>query len=508
MMAAQRQGGERRVPLSALLHGLADVPAHLDRDISDVTLDSRSVSPGSLFVAVPGTRTHGLSFVSQALDSGAVAVVRAKTVEEPVSSELRSAGVAFIDVGDPAAAAGVIASRFHGDPSVTLQLIGVTGTDGKTSVSHLLAQILDREPGYCGLVGTLGHGRVGALQPFGLTTPDAVTLQTRLAAFADAGMGHAVMEVSSHALSQQRVSGCRFAVALLTNLGRDHLDYHGDLDAYGQAKLRLFQLPELGAAVLNLDDPFSARVRAALHPAVQLFGYARTPNELPGATTLRAATVTASAAGVHIELAEPFAGQHLRAPLLGDFNASNVLAVATALLALGWRMPRITEALATVTAIPGRMEEVTTAAPATVIVDYAHTPQALERALLALRALTTGRLLCVFGCGGDRDRGKRPQMGAIAERCADVAIVTDDNPRSEDPAAIVAEIVRGMTGPDSVQVQQPREAAIRQALRQAQAGDCVLIAGKGHEPYQLIGERRLDFDDSAVARALAKELHG
>jgi UDP-N-acetylmuramoyl-L-alanyl-D-glutamate--2,6-diaminopimelate ligase len=507
MMAAQRQDSGRSVALSWLLEGLVRVPAKLDREITGVTLDSRAVMPGSLFIALPGTRTHGLKFAREALNRGAVAIVHAaENANAPSLRELPTADVAVLAVAELAASAGVIASRFFGDASEALRLIGVTGTDGKTSVSHLLAQVLDSDPSHCGLLGTLGYGRVGDLQPFGLTTPDAVTLQARLAEFASAGLGHAVMEVSSHALVQHRVAGCRFALAVLTNLGRDHLDYHGDLDAYAQAKTRLFATPGLDAAVLNLDDPFSATLLEALPRATRVFGYTRTRAALPGVTTLRAAHLSADANGVEMELAERFAGQRLQAPLLGDFNAMNVLAVATALLALDWRMPRIAAALARCRAIPGRMEKVATALPGNVIVDYAHTPQALQRALSALRPLTAGKLHCVVGCGGDRDRGKRPMMGAIAETHADTVIVTDDNPRSEDPAAIVAEILDGMQQPERALVRQPRELAIRSALQQAKAGDCVLIAGKGHEPWQLVGERRLAFDDRAVVRELAKEL--
>ena len=506
MMAARRRDNARDVALSWLLHDLAAVPVNLDRQIADVTLDSRDVTRGSLFIALPGTQTDGLKFAHQALDHGAAAIVHAGTLHEPVHRELEKSGVPLIAVTDLAARAGLIASRFHGAPSEALRLIGVTGTDGKTSVSHLLAQVLDREPARCGLLGTLGYGRVSDLRPFGLTTPDAVTLQARLAEFVGAGLGDAVMEVSSHALAQHRVGGCHFTLAVLTNLGRDHLDYHGDLDTYAQAKTRLFQTPDLGAAVLNMDDPFSAALLETLQPAARVFGYSQTRATLPGVTTLRAARLAASADGIDIELAAPFSGQRLRVPLLGDFNAMNALAVAAALLALDWSMTRIADALADCDPIPGRMERVPTALPGRVIVDYAHTPQALHRALLALRPLTGGRLWCVFGCGGDRDRGKRPLMGEVAEAHADAVIVTDDNPRGEDPAAIVAEILSGMQHPDSALVCQPRESAIRTALQRATAGDCVLIAGKGHESHQLIGEQRLVFDDRIVVRELAGEL--
>ena len=487
MMAARREDDARNVLLSALLQDLAEVPAEQDRQIGAVTLDSRAVTPGCLFMALPGTRTHGAQFVQHAVQNGAVAIVHDGKLDVGAIQASHASGIVFVAVNDLPAAAGVIASRFHGTPSDKLRLVGVTGTDGKTSVSHLLAQILDRDPSHCGLLGTLGWGRVDDLQPFGLTTPDAVTLQARLAEFVDAGLGHAVMEVSSHALAQYRVAGCRFALAVLTNLGRDHLDYHGDLQAYGEAKARLFQMPALAAAVLNLDDPFSATLCASLPTTMRVFGYSHTQAQLEGVTTVRAARLAATIDGIDIELAEPFAGQRLLAPLLGDFNASNVLAVASALLALDWQMPRIASALAGSRPIPGRMERVDTALSARVIVDYSHTPQSLQRALQALRPLTAGKLLCVFGCGGDRDRGKRPLMGAIAEAHADVAIVTDDNPRD-------------------AQVCQPREAAIRAALEQAGAGDCVLIAGKGHEPYQLIGGQRLAFDDRVVVRELAAEL--
>lgn len=506
MMAAQREHEVRKVTLASLLRDLAPVPSALERQIAAVTLDSRAVTPGSLFMALPGTRTHGAQFVRDAARNGAVAILHTGEIEPGVGQELQNADVALIVVDDLPAVAGVIASRFYAAPTDKLRLVGVTGTDGKTSVSHLLAQALDSEPAHCGLLGTLGAGRVDDLQAFGLTTPDAVTLQARLAAFVDAGFGHVVMEVSSHALAQHRVAGCRFALAVLTNLGRDHLDYHGDLQAYAQAKSRLFEMPALDAAVLNLDDPFSATIHANMPRTVRAFGYSRAQAQLGGVKTLRAARAEATVDGIVIELAAPFAGQRLSAPLLGEFNASNVLAVAAALLALDWAMPRIAAVLADSRAIPGRMELVSTAARARVIVDYSHTPQSLQRALQALRPLTAGKLICVFGCGGDRDRGKRPLMGAIAEKYADIAIVTDDNPRDEDPQIIVNDIVAGMQRPSGAQIRQPREAAIREALRQSAAGDCVLIAGKGHEPYQLIGGQHLAFDDRLVARQLAKEL--
>ncbi len=512
MMAARRREPGAGATLAELLHGLAPA-AGVAVPIAGVTLDSRQVMPGSLFIALSGTRTHGLKYAREALQRGAAAIVYPEAPETDTATLLRGladAGIPVLAVPDLPARAGVIASRFYGVTRDSLRLIGVTGTDGKTSVSHLLAQVLDTDPARCGLLGTLGCGRVGQLLPFGLTTPDAVTLQARLAAFAADGIGHAVMEVSSHALAQHRTSGCHFDLAVLTNLGRDHLDYHGDADAYAAAKALLFRSPGLRAAVLNLDDPFSATLLPALASETRVFGYAQTPSaEAPdGSTTLRALRVTASAAAVEVELGEPFSGQRLQAPLLGDFNAGNLLAAASALLALDWRLPRIAEALAACRAIPGRMERVPTAAPATVIVDYSHTPQSLQRALLALRPLTPGRLWCVFGCGGDRDRGKRPIMGAMAEAHADAVIVTDDNPRTEDPATIVEQIRGGMQDPQRAAVRQPRDAAIRHALRHAAAGDCILIAGKGHEPYQLIGERTLAFDDRQTARALAEELHG
>ncbi|MDH3452737.1 MAG: Mur ligase family protein, partial [Gammaproteobacteria bacterium] len=271
-MAARHDDNARSVALSRLLNGLATVPAELDRQISDVTLDSRAVKPGSLFMAVPGTRTHGLQFARDAWRQGAVAIAHTGELDARTIHELNGAGIALLAVNDLPASAGVIAGRFYEAPSDKLRLIGVTGTDGKTSVSHLLAQVLDSDPARCGLLGTLGSGRIGDLQPFGLTTPDAVTLQALLADFASAGLGHAVMEVSSHALAQHRISGCHFALAVLTNLGRDHLDYHGDLDAYARAKASLFQVPDLEAAVLNLDDPFSATLQAALPRAARVFG--------------------------------------------------------------------------------------------------------------------------------------------------------------------------------------------------------------------------------------------
>ncbi len=498
-MAAQRRSAD--MTLGTLLAGFAEPGDRAGLAVHGLSFDSRNLRPGDVFVALPGTRDHGMRFAAAAAAAGAVAVLC------PADDYVPGAGgeALLIPVRALRERAGAIASRFYGDPSHRLALLAVTGTDGKTSVSHLLAQALDGEPGHCGLLGTLGHGRVASLESFGLTTPGADELQRLLAGFVAAGMRHAVMEASSHALDQRRLDGSRVAVAVLTNLGRDHLDYHGGVAEYAASKARLFDFPELSAAVLNLDDPFGRRLADGLPARVRALGYSLAPSGLGDSAGLCAVRCVADAAGVTLDLGGAHAGAQLRAPLLGDFNAANLLAAATALLALGWPLARAIEALAASRPIPGRMEYVRTSHPATLVVDYAHTPQALGRALAALRPLTRARLWCVFGCGGDRDRGKRALMGALAEQHADRVIVTDDNPRDEDPEAITAEILKGMRRAQGVQVVRPRERALHAALSGAGAGDVVLVAGKGHEDYQIVGGERLPFDDREVLRRLAAE---
>ncbi len=479
--------------LGRLLEGFASTPLAADCPITGLCADSRAVEPGDLFLALRGFRHHGLEFLEDVRRAGAAAVAW-----EPPFPETRPPDPGpspLVAVEDLGRRQGLIAARFYGQPSRDLELVGITGTDGKTSCAHFLAQASGHEGRPCGLLGTLGYGVFGRLEPAHHTTPDALTLQAWLARLRDQGAKRVAMEVSSHALDQERVAGLRFTVAVLTQLSRDHLDYHGSLEAYAAAKRRLFVSPGLGAAVLNLDDPFGRTLATELRGRTPVVGYGlgRRPDlavdHWVGGRELRL-----SEAGLSLIVDSSWGEGELHSPLLGRFNAGNLLAVLAALVLLGQPFASALERLGRISPVPGRMERVGTRA----VVDYAHTPHALEQVLAALREHTRGKLWCVFGCGGDRDPGKRPLMGAIAERLADRVIVTDDNPRSEDPEAIAQHVLEGMARPEQAQRTGDRRAAIHQALGATARGDMVLVAGKGHEDYQLLGEQRLPFSDRAV----------
>ena len=479
--------------LSGLLDGFAQPAFGDDPEIVGITLDSRMVRQGWLFLAVRGVRADGRAFIAGAFSRGAAAVVYEANGYEP---DVHAANA--IPVKDLRQHVGTIASRFYDAPSTKLKVIGVTGTNGKTTTTHLLAQVLDRSERRCGLIGTLGCGFPGQLDPSLHTTPDAVSVQRLLAEFVAAGARTVCMEVSSHALDQARVAGVAFDIAVFTNLTRDHLDYHGDMSAYAEAKARLFDFPHLEAAVINADDSFGRELieRSRSRIRVVSFGLER--------GDVRANVVQPSAEGLALQVTTPQGATELRSPLLGRFNAANLLAVLAVLLIAGMPLAEAAAVLGKAQPVAGRMERFggINGQPL-VVVDYAHTPDALEKALKALREHTRGRLLCVFGCGGDRDRGKRPQMGAIAEKLADVVILTNDNPRHEEPSAIIQEISTGMrTTPTIV---PDRMQAIRAALREALAGDVVLVAGKGHEDYQQIGDQRLPYSDRDTVRALLGE---
>ncbi len=479
------------VMLSALLEGIRGIGRDVDRDVTALTLDSRTVVPGALFMALTGTSQDGRRFISDAVARGAAAVVSES------ASDGRLGSVPVIACPGLRPLVGTIADRFYGSPSRALSVIGITGTNGKTTTSHLIAQALStRNP--CAVIGTLGNGFPGALLPADRTTPDAVSLHRWLDRFRREGAHAASVEVSSHALDQGRVGGVRFAGAVFTNLTRDHLDYHGDMERYGQAKALLFALPDIDFAVLNSDDPFSATLQGRVNPRARQWFYGNT-----GDVRIRGAE--AFAKGLQIDFVVPEGSVTLKSALIGRFNVYNLAAALTTLLASGWSARDAADALAVVAPIPGRMEPFPGRVDQPfVVVDYAHTPDALEKALAGARAHTAGRVVCVFGCGGDRDRGKRALMGACASRFADLAIVTHDNPRHEDPERIVADILSGV--PDDARerflVMGDRQAAIARALREASPGDIVVIAGKGHEEYQQFGDRRVPYSDRLTVRQL------
>ncbi len=485
--------------LHELLAGVVDSASSVpDLRIAGMTLDSRQVRKGDAFVALRGTQQHGMAFAAQAGEHGAAIVLaelRGPDDEKP--AEFVPA-VPVIWIKDLRNHLGLLAARFHGDPSRRMTVIGVTGTNGKTSVVQMLAQALNHLGERSASIGTLGAGLHGALVAGERTTPDVISLQALLAAFAARDVTHVAMEVSSHALDQGRVDAVAFDLALFTNLTRDHLDYHGSMKAYGAAKERLFACEALKAAVVNVDDAFGHGLAARLPARLT-----RLRVSLGGSQAeVRAAEVRAHAAGLSFRLYTPWGEADVDSGLLGRFNVSNLLLVAAALGALGTPFEAIVQTLAAVQPVPGRMSRLGgQAGQPLVVVDYAHTPDALEQALMSVRAHCNGRVICVFGCGGERDSGKRPQMGAIAERMADCVVVTDDNPRGEDGDAIVAQILRGMRHAGKARVQRDRAAAITWACHQAGADDVVLIAGKGHEATQEIAGAKRPFDDLAVARA-------
>jgi UDP-N-acetylmuramoyl-L-alanyl-D-glutamate--2,6-diaminopimelate ligase len=477
-----------------LLDGIAKIPATEAR-VSDLTLDSRQVRAGSLFFALPGLKEHGLKFAADAAARGASAVLWEPRAD---LAPTLPPGVFGAAIPNLKSLVGRIADRFFNWPSSQLRITGITGTNGKTTCAFLLAQCLERLGLAAAYMGTIGWGRPAALAEPTHTTPDAVTVHRTLAQLRSSGVREVAMEVSSHALDQGRVDGVRFYSAAFTNLTRDHLDYHGDMQKYGAAKAKLFQAADLKHLVFNIGDEFGralARNHVGSASLIAVWVGAGDSGWLAD-RALHATQVRMETRGISIELDGSFGKVTVKTQLMGRFNAENSVVVLGCLLSLGVSLDEAAKALAECRPAPGRMEVVKTDAPnkPTVVVDYAHTPDALAKALSAAREHCDGALWCVFGCGGDRDSGKRPVMGRIAEELADQIIVTDDNPRSEDPQAITRDILVGIESRD-VRVIHDRGEAIATALKAAQAIDLVLIAGKGHEDYQIYGETRRSFSD-------------
>jgi UDP-N-acetylmuramoyl-L-alanyl-D-glutamate--2,6-diaminopimelate ligase len=482
--------------LSTLLDGFAvvasDVPVH------GLKQDSRLIRQGDVFVAILPPRgegsQHGLRFADAARANGAVAIV----YEGPVAEGIDIPADA-IEVKGLSTHLAVLANRLYRDITESMEIVGVTGTNGKTSTTQLIAQAWSRLGETVGTIGTLGAGLHGKEVATGFTTPLVLETHALIADMRAQGASALVMEVSSHALDQGRVDGIAFDIAVFSNLTRDHLDYHGSMEEYGAAKRRLFQWPTLSHAVINVDDAFGATLVADLAPNVQVI---RTSAEGASEADVRAKNLRFNTDGIHFDLYIANEMHAVHSSLLGRFNVDNLLAVAGVLRAQNHGGKDIAGALGALRPIHGRMNKLGGGDQPLVVIDYAHTPDALEQALKTLRIHTDTQLICVFGCGGDRDTGKRPQMGAIAERLADVAIVTDDNPRTEDGDVIVAQILEGVQSPADVEVIRDRAHAIKTAIQAARAGDVVLIAGKGHEDYQEVNGERHHFDDTEVARAV------
>ncbi len=481
------------MPLHDLLAGQVPALPSINPIIRGMGVDSRALKKDDVFIALSGATTHGLKFAKHAAEVGVAAILYETPAPEGF---VESDNV--IAVPALRRKCGVIANRFYGKPSESLEMIGVTGTNGKTSTVQLIAQALTLGGAVAGTIGTLGAGLYGKLVEGERTTPDVIAVHGFLADMRDAGASHVAMEVSSHALEQGRVDAVAFDVAVFTNLTRDHLDYHATMEAYGEAKAKLFSWPTLSAAVINFDDAFSEVLVEMLAGAVNLIALSSRGHDQ---ANLQARNVRLHAGGISFDLCLDAKTMAVKSPLLGRFNVDNLLAVAGSLIALDWPLEKIAEVLPKLSPVGGRMSRVggENGKPL-VVVDYAHTPDALEQALANLRSHTEGKLICVFGCGGDRDKGKRPVMAAIAERGADVVIVTDDNPRTENGDAIVQDIQAGFSHLSRALVQRDRAKAISAAIRQADSTDVVLIAGKGHETYQEVYGIKTPFDDLVQAR--------
>ncbi len=486
--------------LSELLEGIGVLSPSLDRRIDHLALHSNDVYAGACFIAYPGLRRDGRDYIADALRAGAVAVV----AEGEVDAVEYASNTPVIKVPRLGEQVSEIAARFYARPAQQLKVIGITGTNGKTSVAGMLAQTLndDRKYGPCGLAGTLGSGRVGKLIPTSTTTPDPIAVQRLLAELRDNQARSAVLEVSSHALVQHRVTAVQFDTAVFTNLGRDHLDYHLTVEAYRSAKKQLFQFSDLRNAVVNADDALGQEIIAECK-VEQLVAYSLHSDikRAPGTRYFVARDIRASLDGLSMVIESPGITVKVNSPLIGQVNAPNLLASFATLTALGLDPDQSAAALAQTTPVTGRMQRFGgKQGQPLVVVDYAHTPEALQLVLRDLRALSTGTLWCVFGCGGERDAGKRPLMGEVAAELADHIILTTDNPRSETARDIVDDILHGISAHSHVIVEADRAKAVTQAVTDASSDDVVLIAGKGHETFQQIDGQHLPVSDQLLVR--------
>lgn len=470
--------------------------------VDGIAYDSRKVQPGFVFVCIEGFKTDGHNYVDSAVNNGATVIVAAKDVDVPE-------GVPLLLVANTREALALLGAAFYGYPSRSLTMIGITGTNGKTTTTYLIEEILKENGKKVGLIGTIKN-KIGDIElPVTNTTPESLDLQQLLAEMRDAGVSHVVMEVSSHALELDRVAGVEYDLAIFTNITQDHLDFHENMEKYLAAKTKLFSSlgkstgkdqPKYG--IINVDDPESDKIIAQTTASVITYGITKKAD-------VQAKNIDLRAEGVAFEVETPRGGMGLSLNITGLFNVSNTLAAVAAAVALGFPLDSVKIAMERVPGVAGRLEKVDAGQDFTVLVDYAHTPDSLENILKAAREFTRGRIITVFGCGGDRDRTKRPVMGAVSARLSDYTVLTSDNPRSEEPQAILAEIETGVSpliGKDKYTVIPDRREAIGFALKIAEPQDTVLIAGKGHETYQVVGDRVLPFDDREAARELLRQL--
>ncbi|HEX4044389.1 MAG TPA: UDP-N-acetylmuramoyl-L-alanyl-D-glutamate--2,6-diaminopimelate ligase [Gammaproteobacteria bacterium] len=475
----------------------SSIPNHMDREIAGLTLDSRQVAANYLFIAIQGTQQNGGQYIADAIARGATAIL-IDTDKVDVAMQAPQQ-IPIINVPALASQISQLAACFYDYPAEKLRLLGVTGTNGKTSCTHFIAQSLQAAQIACGVIGTLGAGFLGHLQEIGLTTPDAITLQAMLRHLLDQQAQAVAMEVSSHSIAQERVNQLAFETALFTNLTQDHLDYHGDMATYAAVKYRFLSAFNVKHIVINAADSYGANWLQQLSKDKKKSVYAYSMHS-PVSLSKHVPLVYTSEAhfslqGIRAIVQTPWGSGEFSAPLIGHFNLNNLLAVLTVLCLYGMPLKNVLASFAALRPIAGRMQTLGGTGKPLVVVDYSHTPDSLENALRALRPHTKGKLICVFGCGGDRDQGKRPLMAKIAETLADVVIVTNDNPRHEQPMAIAEQIMQGFIHPQTVSVELDRAKAIQNSIQLAGAEDCVLIAGKGAERYQQLGDEKIPFSD-------------
>ncbi len=486
--------------LSQLLQGLADVASQDDVKVTGMTSDSRAVNTGDLFIACKNTDI--MVYVKSAIDAGASAVV----IESEQLPDIPKYSVPVIALPQLRAQAGLIAARFYKHPSHDMNVIGVTGTNGKTTVSYLIAQALDiNNPGKSGLIGTLGYGPFNDICKGPNTTPEPVALQNTFANLQQEKIDAVAMEVSSHGLEEYRISGVEFDIAVFTNLSRDHLDYHQTMENYAASKRRLFSDYLIRKAVINIDDAFGRELIEEFQNKIELVGYTLKPSSKNKLPIVSANIVSSNASGMTLQVNSPWGEGTLNSGLIGEFNASNLLASLSALCLSGMPFMDALTALSKCSSVPGRMESFRQDGKPSVIVDYAHTPDALEHVLKDLQSQSSGKLVCVFGCGGDRDQGKRAEMGSIAETLADHIFLTNDNPRHESAEAIIEDIISGIKDHACFTKEPDRRNAIMAAIDSASINDVVLIAGKGHEDYQEISGVRHPFSDRLIVQEILNQ---
>jgi len=501
MMAAIKDQA-KSITLKELLADVCEVEYFPEIEIRGLTLDSRKVKPGYAFVALEGQLDHGLVYAEAALNKGAVVVICDSQFDQYCQQILTSlmVRVVCVPVNNLQSKLGEIANKFFDKPSQEIFVTGVTGTDGKTSVSHFISQAMNKDDCPAAVIGTLGNGLINKLEESTHTTPDVISLHEMMADFKRRGVKNVAMEVSSHGLDQERVIGIDFNVAVLTNLSRDHLDYHGDIESYKQAKKKLFSGEADQTLVLNADDDFGTELFVELGSRKTSWLYGLDEKKVKSSGLyVYASEIENQHDGMRFLLESSHGTAQVTLNLIGEFNIYNVLACFCVLIESGVNFNHAIKRLKKLHTVAGRMELLAISDKPSVVIDYAHTPEALRQALRNVRKHASGKVICVFGCGGDRDEGKRPLMAQAAEELSDLVIVTNDNPRHESPEKIIDDIQKGIKNELHLIIEADRKKAIQQSIAMAAAGDLVLIAGKGHETYQIIGEKKLPFNDKEIA---------